>query len=119
APARGSAPGTTLELRRRAAGAQLIVRTRAPVEGASIAVAVAVGCPGAPAEPHLFTAALAPAATRPAEPGPRRTALPTVVTLAAAAGDSLGALARMIFPEASPARTAYLAALRDSNPALA
>ena len=125
APARGSPPGTMLELRRRSGGAQLIVRTRAPVEGASVAIVVAVGCPGAPAELHEFTAALAPAEAHPA-PAPTApraippgTALPTVVTLAAAAGDSLAALARMIFPEASPARTAYLAALRDSNPALA
>src|SRR6185503_44342 len=125
APARGSAPGTTLELRRRAGGAQLIVRTRAPVEGPSVAIAVAVGCPGAPAEPHAFTVALARAAqpgtpTRTAPPAiPSGAALPNVVTLAAAAGDSLATLARMIFPGAPPARTAYLAALRDANPALA
>lgn len=108
--ARGAAlPGGSLELRRHARGAELLVRTRDALREAPPAFAVAVGCRGARQRVD-FALQL---------PGVSARAVPAVAHLAARQGESLASIAHAIFRDDSAVRARYLAELRRENPALA
>ena len=124
-PSRSLPVPATLELRRRAGGANLFLRTHAPVASSPLAFAIAVGCPGTQPTARPYSVALAAMPAQAAAPGPAASAppafppLPTIASLVADAGDTLASIARRIFPIEPRARAAYLEAIRASNPALA
>jgi hypothetical protein len=120
-----AASGARLELRHNAHGADLYVRSRAPLEGPEVAFAIALTCNGAlGADPVRYPFALSlaapPHAPSPA-PAPQAAAapLPVVARLAARSGDTLASIAHAIFPGNAEARGRYIAEMRRENAALA
>jgi pilus assembly protein FimV len=128
-----AAIGTHLELRHHAHGADLYVRSRAPLNDREVAFAITLPCTGAlGADPARYSFALSvpapasvptgasagpsPAASPPARD--RGAALPVVARLPARSGDTLASIAHAIFPGNAEARQRYIAAMRRQNAAL-
>ena len=116
APDRGipQVPDATLELRRHARGAELLVRSRAPVVEPAVGLGIDIACPGAQAAVRAdFPILLEP---RAAKAGGAKI---DATSLGSLPGDSLANVAAKIFPADRAARDAYLRAMREANPSLA
>jgi pilus assembly protein FimV len=124
--------GARISIERSAAGAQLRIETRTPVNEPAFTLGIVASCPGQSGEykrdfqvlldppaagraPPSLAAAPAIARAQPDSPSLRAIA----ATLIARIGDTLESIANAIFPRNRPARKAYIEALRDTNPALA
>jgi len=130
----GPLAGATLELRHHRGGADLLVHGRSAVSQPSIALAITIACPGSsvpsrqvqipiPLQPRAapLEAVAPPAAEGVAAPATGGIAAPhveTITTLPVQPGDTLGGIARDIFPGNRAAREDYLAAMREANPPL-
>jgi pilus assembly protein FimV len=119
-----AASGARLELRHHAHGADLYVRSRAPLSDPEVAFAIALSCPGArgidPVRYSLALSAASPmrAATIPPVLDRAAAPLPVVARLSARSGDTLASIAHAIFPGNAEARARYMAAMRRQNSAL-
>ena len=110
----------SLELRRSAHGASLLVHTRARV-GEGAAFGVSILCPDAAraaAIEYTVHFAAAPSLALAPSKAPARK-LPIVTRLAARPGDTLASLAHSIFPRDDAVRARYLDAMRAENDSLA
>ena len=124
--------GARLALERSAQGATLRVRSTLPIDEPAFAFGIRVACPGQAGESRRDYSVLLDPRPAAAQPAPatqpnaptQPTAAPAglaaaVATLIARIGDTLESIAHAIFPRNRAAKTAYIAALRDSNPPLA
>jgi len=124
--------GARISVERSAAGAQLRIETRSPVNEPAFTLGIVASCPGQSGEykrdfqvlldppaagraPPSLAAAPAIARAQPDSPSLRAIA----ATLIARIGDTLESIANAIFPRNRPAKKAYIEALRETNPALA
>lgn len=99
----------TIELRRSAHGAHLLLRTIVALHPRTLALRVAFGCNGARESRDYRIDLGAPRAA--ASSG-------TIAQLPARAGDSITSLTRLIFPDDASAQRDYARALRAANPML-
>jgi pilus assembly protein FimV len=123
--------GARISVERSAAGTQLRVETRTPVNEPALVVGIAASCGGAAAVKRDYSLLLDPPAAGRAPPSqapapataraqPPATALRDIAaTLVARIGDTLESIAHAIFPRNRSARRTYVEALRDANPNLA
>ena len=110
-----------LVLQRSASGTYLRIRSTAPIDDPAFALGIVIACPGqAPQGTKEFSVLVDPrtrAAAPTVEAGPPAPAAST--KLGVREGDTLASIANAIFPRDRAARSAYLKALRETNPDLA
>jgi hypothetical protein len=105
-----------VSIERASGSAHLRVRGFEPVSEPAVSLAIAAACAGQSGTyERRYAVLLDP------RPVPREAHSPlgeTIATLIARIGDTLQSLAHALFPESRRARTDYIAALREKNPAL-
>ncbi|HUQ27321.1 MAG TPA: hypothetical protein VM051_01935 [Usitatibacter sp.] len=122
--------GARISVERSAAGAQLRIESRGPINEPAFAVGVVANCPGLSGEirrdysllldPPTAGRASPPPAAASARAQPEAGSLRAIAaTLVARIGDTLDSIANAIFPRNRAAKKSYLEALRDTNPTLA
>lgn len=106
----------TVALERSAAGAALRIRSPVPISEPAFSLRIRAACRGQPdQDERQYVVLLDP---RPDSEGVQ--ALPVIgATLVAGPGDTLESIAGRMFPSEPTARSQYLAALREANPAWA
>jgi hypothetical protein len=108
-----------LALQRSASGTYLRIRSTAPIDDPAFALGIVIACPGqAPQGTKEFSVLVDPR-TRAAAPTVEAARPAASVKLGAREGDTLASIANAIFPRDRAARSAYLKALRETNPDLA
>ncbi len=123
--------GAIVSLQRSAARTFLRIQSAAPVNDPALALSVAASCPGQAGEykreyavlldPRQLASVPAPTPSVATEgaPSAMSTARAIAATLVARIGDTLESIANAIFPRNRAAKKSYVAALRETNPALA
>jgi pilus assembly protein FimV len=111
--------GARISVERSAAGTQLRVESRTPVNEPAIMIGIVAACPGQSGDyKRDYSLLLDPPAAGRARP--EATSLRAIAaTLIARIGDTLESIANAIFPRNRAVKKSYIEAMRETNPALA